>query len=287
MSIPDHTQTERSPACEPGMSTHPILMHLRAANSDPNRTTLAQLKAHGWFTPLWMEGSSTTDSNGQIAMGFRASVFEGGERPVLLTYVDEAQARQEHPDTSLMSNSLGVLGLLAHQQAIDLAVLDGEDGVMLDHSQFLGLRNYMTAEADLEYRSAKDDEKFMTRLNTFMLEACRYCKQQLDIRNLHLAAMAMGGAPMRAILLLDANNALIHENYLETMYKQHMLPGDGFMALDRLDPMEQEWLQELCKLEPVYTQQKSSGWWAHLIGRWNRPRLAVLMVSMSPDAVST
>lgn len=287
MNGTDPLQPDGSHANETGVSTHAVLTHLRAALDDPNETTLEQLKAHGWFTPLWMEGSSTTDANDQVAIGFRATELEGCERPVLFTYVDEAQARQHHPDSALMSHNLGVLDLLMHEQALDLVMVDGEDSVILEHSQFLDLRNYMAGEADLESRNAKADEMFIARLNAFMLEACRYCEQQPEMDRLYLAAMAIGGAPMRAALLLDANNALIHQNRLETMYAQHMLPGDSLMVLDRLTPTEQDLVSALSKQEPVYTQQKSGGWWARLLGRWSQPQLAVLAVSISPETESS
>lgn len=274
---------ERSQVSVTEMSTHAILKQLRAALGNPSESTLEQLKADGWFTPLWMEGSSTTAANGQMAIGFSATELEGCERPVLFTYVDESQARHNHPGTDLMSHSLNVLSLLALQQTFDVAVLDGEDSAIADHSQLLGLRNYMTAEAGLESRNAKSDEMFIARLNAYMLQACRYCEQQPDIRCLHLAAMAMGAAPMRAILLLDANNALFHQNKLEKMYETQMLPGDDFMVLDRLEPMEQDWLKEISKLVPVYAQQTSAGWWARLLGRFRQPRLGLLAFSISPE----
>ena len=287
MNVIDQSYPEHSQGSETGMTTHAMLMHLRAVLSDPNDTTREQFKDDGWYTPLWMAGTSVTDANGQVAMNFSLAKQDGDEPPVLITYLDESQARQDNPGGDVICLNLSLLRLLAHEQTIDLGVLDGEDEELMAHSQFLRLLDYMTFKDDLLSRNMKADNLFLERLNAFILQACRYCELQPDIRCLHLAAMGLGATPMQAILLIDANNALIHENHLEKMYAKQMFPGDAFKVMDRLAPKQQDVLKEISKLEPVYTQQASVGWWARLINRSKQPRAGVLLISVSSEAESS
>lgn len=265
------------------MSMHPLLTHLRAVLDDPCEATLEQLKADGWFTPLWMVGETQEFPDGQVAIAFSANEIEGADRPVLFTYVDEAQARKHYPDEQFMSYPLGVIGLLAHQREVDLAVVDGEDDVVLSHEQLLILRDFMQLEADPGARNKASDDLFLGKFETFMRQAQDYCRRMPDVRRLYLVAVEAGGAPLRAGAFLEANKTSAHQKALEALFEKQMLPGDSIGFFDPHDLGGRKMIEKIKQLEPAYVREAAQGWWARLFARNKPAPIVILQLELAAD----
>lgn len=265
------------------MSPSPFLTHLNAVLESPDAARLNRFKAEGWSTALWMMGSMTEHPNGQVAMSFGASQLDGTDRPVLFAYVDEAQARAHHPEAQLISYPLGVVGLLAQQQALDLAIVDGDEHVVLSHEQFLVLRDLMVLGAGPLVRDTIADDRFLRRFEPFLKQARDYCQRVPDVVSLHLAAIALGGAPMRVGGMLKAGNRRVHLNALQDMFGAQMAPGDRMSFLDTLDPSERKLIEAINQATPVYVRKEKRGWWARLVSRYRRPQLVVVQFEMTSN----
>jgi hypothetical protein len=265
------------------MSQTTFLSHLSAVLESPVEASLELFKSECWPTPLWMKGSMHEQPNGQVAMSFKASELEGTERPVLFAYVDEAQARKHHPDAEFISYPLGVVGLLAQQQALDLAIVEGDEHVALSHEQFLALRDLMMLGTDQVIRNKSEDDRFLQGFERFLKQAQGYCQRMPDVVRLHLAAIAVGGAPMCAGGVLKASNRNIHLDALQDMFGQQMEPGDRMNFLDSLVPSERKLIEAIEQVEPVYLRQEKQGWWARLMSRNRRPQLVVVQFEVSAD----
>lgn len=265
------------------MSQHPLLTNLRAVLENPSEATLDQLKADGWFTPLWMVGQTQEFPDGQVAISFSADQIEGSDRPVLFTYVDEAEARKDYPDEQFMHYSLGVVALLAHEREVDLAVVDGEDDVVLSHEQLLMLRAFVQLEADPETRNKAADALFLAKFETFMQQAQDYCRGMPDVRSLYLVAVEPGGAPMRAGAFLEANKASVHQKALQALFEKHMLPGDYMSFFDPHNLTERKMIENIKQQDPAYLRQETRGWWARLFSRNRQAQIVILKLEIAQD----
>lgn len=262
---------------------HPLLNHIQAAIDQPGVATASALKDNGWHTPLWFTGSMTEFDDGRVAIQVEASTLEGCDTPVLFLHLDEAQARRQSPDESLIHQPLGVVGLLTQQQVVDLAIVHGSDVVTLTHSQFMALHDTMALLNPASQRSATADAQYIDRISVFMLKAHAHCQQHDDIRTLHLAAVLAGGAPMRCALLLDASNAALHQDQLHALHSQWMTPGDALLLLDPLDLGEghRPIIDTLKQQAPLYQKAPPAGWWARLKQRWQAPRLVIIDLDLN------
>jgi hypothetical protein len=265
------------------MSLSPFLTHLSAVLDSPDEARLEQFKAEGWTTALWMMGSMEEHPNGQVAMSFRASQLDDTDRPVLFAYVDEAQARAHHPEEAFISYPLGVVGLLAQQQALDMAIVDGDEHVVLSHEQFLALRDLMLLGTDQVVRSTMADDRFLRDFEPFLKHARDYCQRTPEVVRLHLAAVSLGGAPMRAAGILKAAHRQVHLNALQDMFGRGMEPGDQLSFLDSLDVSERKLIEAIEQTEPVYLREEKQGWWARLVSRYRRPQLVVVQFELATD----
>jgi hypothetical protein len=262
------------------MSPTTFLSHLNAVLESPDEASLALFKAECWSMPLWMMGSMQEQPDGQVAMSFDASELQGTHRPVLFAYVNEAQARKHHPDAEFITYPLGVVGLLAQQQALDLAIVEGDEHVALAHEQFLELRDLMMLGTNQVVRNRREDDRFLSGFECFLKQARDYCQRMPDVVRLHLAAIAVGGAPMCAGGVLKASNRKIHLNALQDMFGQQMDPGDRMNFLDSLIPSERKLIEAIEQAEPVYLRQEKQGWWARLISRSRRPQMVVVQIEV-------
>lgn len=265
------------------MSQSPFLNALGAILEHPDETCLARFKADVWPTELWMVGRSRTHPDGQVAMSFNASVLEGADRPVLFAYLDEAQARAHHPQAQFIAYPLGVVGLLAQQQALDLAIVDGDAHRVMSHEQFLALRDLMLVEKPQPARDTHADDRFLERFEPFLIQARDYCERVPDVGRLHLTALALGRAPMSAAGLLTATNREVHVDALREMFGAHMEPGDRIHFLDARERPAPELIEAVSEAAPVYVREDVQGWWARLFHRDRRPQLAVVALEMAPD----
>ena len=265
------------------MSQHPLLTNLRAVLENPCESTLDKFKAKGWFTPLWMVGQTQEFPDGQVAIAFSASEIEGADRPVLFTYVDEAEARKDNPDEQFISYSMGVVGLLAHQREVDLAVVDGEDDVVLSHEHLLILRDFMQFEADPETRNKASDDLFLAKFETFLQQAQDYCRRMPDVQSLYLVAVEPGGAPMRAGVFLEAKKPSVHQKALQALFEKQMLPGDCMSFFDPHDLAERKMIEKIKQLEPAYLRQPPQGWWARLFSRNKEVQIVILKLEIAEE----
>ena len=262
---------------------HPLLLNLQAFYDNPCEVTVSRLRDEGWYIPLWMGGRTRKTSDGLVAFSFEASMLEGLDQPVLLVYPDEALARADSPDSSLISYPLSVIAELAHQQKMDVAVTDGEIYELLDHKHLLLLRDMIQLEENPLLRNRETDGAFMNRLEVYLREAVDYCRNASDVERMLLAAVQPGGAAMRAYLLLRATNVAAHHEALDALFRSMMQPGD---CLDCLDPMNWNHRRFVKALEgqtPSYVREASKGWWARLTGRRPAPQLVLLVMDIVDD----
>lgn len=264
-------------------AVHPLLSNLRAVQDDPSVSNMYQLKADGWFLPLWMPGQVEAHPSGQVAISFSASEIEGFDRPVFFTYVDEGQARTQNPGEELLSYPLAVVASLAHQKEIDIAVVDGEASEALTHEQLMLLREFMQLENDPQTRNEAADNQFLKQLNVYVKHALDYCEAASDVRSMHVAAIVPGGAPMRAGILLRASNGTAHRNALQALYEKMMQAGDMLTFIDPLAEDHRLMFDALEQQPPTYAQQPNKGWWGRLMRRFERPPVTLLTVEITPE----
>lgn len=265
------------------MSPNPLLTNLRAAVENQSETTVNQLKADGWFTPLWMVGQKQEFPDGQVSISFGANEVEGVDRPVLFTYVNEAEARENNLDQQLMSHPLGVIGLLAHQREVHLAVVDGEEDFLVSHDELLALRDCMQLESDPETRSKAADSLFLSKFETFLQQAVEYCGRMPDVRSLHLVAVEPGGAPMQAGAFLEANKTSTHQKALLALFDKQMQPGDRMSFYDSRYPGERKLIEQMKQLEPAYVRKEAQGWLARLFSRNKSPQIVILKLEIAAE----
>jgi hypothetical protein len=79
----------------------------------------------------------------------------------------------------------------------------------------------------------------------------------------------------------------VDQQALQQLHADVMRPGDGLMFLDRLDLSAHHTLIEaLSKQEPIYRKQPDLGWWGRMKQRWHSPRLVIIDVELTDEAVS-
>lgn len=263
--------------------THPLLNNLRALLADPDVGNMNQFKADGWFQPLWMPGQTQAHPSGQVAISFSAAEVDGIDRPVLFTYVDEQQARRLNPEDELLNYPLAVVAMLAHQQEMDVAVVDGEASEAVTHEQLMLLRELMQLENAPQTRNEAADNQFLKQLNVYVKRALDYCEAASDVRSMHVSAIVPGGAPMRAGILLRASNETAHRNALLALFEKMMQPGDMLTFIDPLAADHRVMVDALEKQAPTYLRQSGGGWWGRLMRRFERPPVTLLTMELTPD----
>ena len=263
---------------------HPILQSLQAALNEPNQTTLAHVRETAWYVPLWFAGSMRAVEGDRTLIQAEAQMVEGFEHPVLFAYIQEAQARGMDQTATWLHQPLGVLTLLADEKHLHVAVIDGEDNMVLSHEQLVHLRDLMALTTPGAQRHAVSDTQYVDRISTLMARARAYCLAQPDVRSVHLAAVATGSAPMFAAILVDAANAPIHQQALQKLHSEAMRPGDKLMFLDRLDlGIHPTLVEALCEQEPIYRKLPDTGWWGRMKQRWYSPRLVILDIALTDE----
>ncbi|WP_374327636.1 hypothetical protein [Azonexus sp.] len=260
---------------------HPLLTNLRALLDDPAVDKISQFKADGWFLRLWMPGQAQDHPSGQVAISFSAAEIEGVDRPVLFTYVDEGQAREQNPGDELLNYPLSVVAMLAHQREMDVAVIDGEASEVVTHEQLMLLREFMLLEDDPQVRNSSLDNRFVEQFNVYAKRVLDYCRGTRDIHRLHVAAIVPGGAPMRAGILMRANSSTAHRKALEAMFEKMMQPGDKLTFIDPLEMAHRPLVDALEQQPPTYARQPDQGWWRRLMRRFEQPRVVLLQMEIT------
>ncbi len=259
---------------------HPLIANLQRVLQNQSEaelsTAVAAFRQEGWSSPLWVAGSKEEHPNGQVGLHFSLKELEGCERPVLFAYPDESQAQADHGDETLMCLTIGQLSLLAHENPMDLALINADDPLVLSHSEILMVRDVMLLESSQPYGGERDAHLFGTNAGAFMKAAQQYCQANSGVDTLHLAVLVPGGAPLRLCGVLNASSAAVHTQALQALYAEHAVPGHAFMLFDNLNRDDDGMTSELVKLAPFYTSQRPVGWWARLRERFSRPVLPII-----------
>ena len=261
----------------------PYLSRLAAVLDAPKAEDIERFKADGWAAPLWMTGSTQSHPNGQVAIRVSANKLDGVDHPVLFAYVDEAQARAQHPEDSFIHYPLAVMGAMAQQQSVDLALVDGDEHLALMHESFLQLRALMALDVAPSDRDPRADERFVRRFEPFLLEVRDYCEGAPDVDRLHLVALAMGGAPMAGAVLLEAKDPEAHHEALQAMFEACMAPGDRLLVMGADEDADGPLSVAVKRVAPLYVRTPRRGWWARLFARRRRPQLVIVEMDASSD----
>ena len=149
--------------------------------------------------------------------------------------------------------------------------------------------HYFSAEsrvpADQLERNKIADDRFLRRFEAFLKQARDYCQRVPDVESLHLAAIALGGAPMCARGILKACNRRVHLKALHDIFGAQMEAGDHMSFLDALESSERKLIKAINEATPVYVRAETQGWWARLVSRYRLPEVVVVQFEMEPNEV--